>query len=431
MRLPKHHEQLVTRSVVAALAAVSFLAIGADANAANPKCNAVTAKDGSTPLPGTVVVFTGSSAAKPMLKSISQVLAKLSSPVRLVYQSVGSCQGLGDITTGTKEPKGGIYWDELQNSNGELPCDPPDVAGMVPDVGISDVFPSSCNNVTLPADQQDFRGSAQVFDFVVPTKSKADVISQEAAFIVFGWGAQTNTATPWTDANYIFRRSASSGTYTMLTKLVGFDITKLKGTYPNGPTSSSGDVLAAIHNADATAPDKAIAALSADWADANRGGTNAVKALAYQPKGGACGLYSDSGKGSFDKYNVRNGLYPYWGPIHYVTKVLNSVPANPTVGTALSYFTREGLADPAAKKTMIDYEVAAFTVPQCAMNFKRTAEVAPTDTGLVPYTPDEPCGCYYEFKANSAAPAACKTCADDNGCTGTTPKCRYGYCEVK
>lgn len=424
----------VTRSAAAILAAAGIFAVAGEASAANAKCNAPMAKDGTTALPGTVVVFTGSSAAKPMLKAASPLLAKLNPPVRLVYQSVGSCQGLSDVTTQAKDPTTGTYWDEVQNANGELPCDPADIAGIVPDVAISDVFATSCNNITLPNDQKDFTGSSQVFEFIVPPKSKADVISQEAAYIVYGWGGVTNTASPWTDVNYIFRRGATSGTYTMLTKLIGLDITKLKGTCPDGVAckAKTGDILTAVHNADATAPDKAIGIVSADVGDPNRGGPNAIKQLAYQPKGGACGLYPDSGKSALDKYNVRNGLYPFWGPLHFVTKVTGGDPANANVKAALSYFTRAGLTDPAANQSMIDAEVSASTVPQCAMHYARSAEVAPNDSGLHPFTPTSGiCGCYYEFKAAGTAGASCKSCMKDGDCSGGTPKCNYGYCEAK
>jgi ABC-type phosphate transport system substrate-binding protein len=429
MRL-NNYGATVTRSAIAFMAAAGVFAAASNASAANALCSAPMAKDGSTALPGTVIVFTGSSAAKPMLKAASAVLAGLNPPIRLVYQSVGSCQGLSDVTTQTKETQTGTYWDEVQNSNGELPCD---TTGVIPDVAISDVIATSCNNITVPNDQKEFNGSSQVFEFIVPPKSKADSISQEAAYIVYGWGGVTNTATPWTDVNYIYRRGSTSGTYTMLTKLIGLDITKLKGTCPDGAPckAKTGDILTAVHNADATAPDKAIGIVSADVGDPNRGGANAIKQLAYQPKGAACGLYPDSAKGTLDKYNVRNGLYPFWGPLHFTTKVANGDPANPSVKTALSYFTRAGLTDPAANKTMIDAEVSASTIPLCAMHFTRTAEVAVNDTGLVPYTPTSGvCGCYYESKVGTAS-ASCKTCTKDGDCSGGTPKCNYGYCEAQ
>jgi ABC-type phosphate transport system substrate-binding protein len=377
----------------------------------------------NTGLPGTPVFVAGSSAAKPMLKQVSAALAAIpNTPIRLVYQSLGSCAGLSDITTGTKEPATGIVWD---GSGTEVTCDAPS-GGADVDVAISDVYASTCTNITIPNGQKDFLGSAQVFDFVVPPSSKETVISQEAAFVIYGFGAVTNIVNPWNDVNFIFRRSSSSGTYSMAAKLLGLDIAKFKGTIPG--TGKSGDVLTAVHNADATNPDKAIGILSADFADTNRGGPSAIKVLAYQPKGAACGFFPDSSSTTFDKINVREGRYPFWGPLHYVTKVDNQgKPSSQTVATLLSYFTRDGLAVD-AKKKMIDAEVAAYTIPQCAMKVSRTAEVGVNDAPTA-FTPDDPCGCYYEFKATGTAPKACVTCTDDTPCG--TGKCRYGYCEAK
>src|ERR1700690_417939 len=70
-----------------------------------------------TGLPGTVIYVAGSSASKPMLKQVSGTLAIQSSPIRLIYISLGSCAGLSDITTNTKEATTGTYWDETNGLN--------------------------------------------------------------------------------------------------------------------------------------------------------------------------------------------------------------------------------------------------------------------------------------------------------------------------
>src|SRR5438270_8421519 len=93
-------------------AALGILLAAKGASAANPPCNAPVAQGSATVLPGTLVYFTGSTASKPMIKQVSQLLATRGTPIRIIYQGVGSCQGLSDFTTGTKEPKTGTYWDE-------------------------------------------------------------------------------------------------------------------------------------------------------------------------------------------------------------------------------------------------------------------------------------------------------------------------------
>src|SRR5262249_48859147 len=156
-----------------------------------------------------------------------------------------------------------------------------------------------------------------------------------------------------------------SGTYAMLSKLLGLDPSKMKGTIPGA--GKTPDILNAVYAADAQKPDAAIGVLSQDYADANRVGTASttpVKILAFQDKSAACGFYPDSKKDSYDKINVRNGLYPFWGNIHFITNTTSGNPTKPEVGTLLSFFTRTGL-DATNKQKMIDNEVAAFTVPQC------------------------------------------------------------------
>ena len=379
----------------------------------------------NTGLPGTVIYIAGSSAAKPMLKQVSGTLATQASPIRLVYISLGSCAGLSDITTNTKEATTGTYWDETNNLN-ELSCDEP-TGGASVDVAVSDVFATSCSNITLQANQKDFPGSVQVFSFIVPQHSKQTVISNEAAFVVYGWGGTTNVVDSWNDPTYIYKRDPSkSGTYSMLSKLLNLDPNKEKGTIPGA--GKTPDIVNAVYAADAAKPDAAIGVVSEDYADANRPGTSTttpVRVLAYQDKGAACGFFPDSTKDTYDKLNVRTGLYPFWGPIHFITNVTNGTPTKPEVATMLSFFTRQGL-DAADSQKMIDNEVAAYTVPQCAMKVQHTQETSPgASLNLTPYDPPEPCSCYYEFKATGAT--SCTPCT--TSCT--TGVCRYGYCEAK
>lgn len=380
----------------------------------------------ATGLPGTVIYVGGSSAAKPMLKQVSGTLATQTNKIRLIYISLGSCAGLSDITTTTKDSTTGTYWDE-GNSLNELSCDEP-VGGASLDVAVSDVFATSCSNITLLSTQKDFTGSVQVFSFVVAPSSKQNVISEEAAFVTFGWGGVTNVVDTWNDATYIFKRDPTkSGTYSMLSKLLALDPNKMKGTIPG--QGKTPDILNAVHAADATKPDASIGVLSQDYADGNRPGSTSstpVKILAYQDKGAACGFYPDSTKSAFDKLNVRSGLYPFWGPIHFITNVDGGgAPVKPEVASMLSFFTRAGL-DATNKKKMIDNEVAAFTVPQCAMKVSRTAEVSPA-LAITSYDPPEPCGCYYDYKATGAT--SCTVCVDNTPCG--SGQCRYGYCEAK
>ncbi len=388
----------------------------------------------ATGMSGTVVNIGGSTAAKPMIKQLSGTLA--GKGIRVIYWKLGSCAGLSDITTNTNVTGAGAgtYWDENNNLN-ELACDAPN-GGTALDVAVSDVYPSSCNNIALTASQKDFNSTPiQVFSFIVPPLSSKTSISEEAAQVVYGFGGATYSVTPWTDVNYIFKRDPTkSGTYSMLAKLLAFDSSaKEKGTVPGAGDSQA--IVDSVSGANATFPDKAIGVVSEDYADANRTGTKAVKILAYQDKGAACGFYPDSSKSTFDKINVRTGLYPFWGPIHFIANVDNTGhPINPQAAVLLSYFEMTTVSSGDAgvtlaesdKKTMIDNIVAAFTIPQCAMKVQRSSEVSPASPPAS-YSPAEPCGCYYEYKATGAT--SCTQCQNDTPCG--SGKCRYGYCEAK
>jgi ABC-type phosphate transport system substrate-binding protein len=395
-------------------ALVTTLCTSGLAHAANPSCAALG-------VPGTPVYLAGSSAVKPVLKELSATLAALpAAPVRVIYQSVSSCTGLSDVATAKGETATGTWWDDAGT---ERACDVDAVAGQVPDIGLSDVYASTCDSVTVPANFKDFKGPVQVMTFIAPPSSKETAISAEAALVVFGFGGVGTTVAPWTDKAFLIQRPDTSGTRRMIGKAIGLEIGKWRGTEKKG----SGDVLSAVHNADATAPNAGLGILAADFADTNRSGASAIKMLAFQPKGENCSYFPDSSSTTFDKSNVRSGTYPIWGPLHLVAKADNgTTPNSAAAATVVSYFTRTGL-DVASKKKMIDNEVAAHTIPWCAMKVTREGEVGVGATTA--FAPDEPCGCYFELKANGAAASSCKTCADDTTCGAG--KCRYGYCEAK
>jgi hypothetical protein len=377
-------------------------------------------------LSGAVVYVGGSSAAKPMLKNVSATLA--TAGIRLVYVSLGSCVGLTDITgANNTEKSSGVVWDETGTLSdagvgAEITCD--NSAGVGLDVAISDVFPTTCSNITLKGTQTDYHGSNQVFSFIVPTTSKHATISSEAAFVVYGFGGATQVVDTWNDITHIFMRDPTkSGSYAMTSSLIGLLPSKMKGTIPGA--GKTPDILAAVYgDTSGTNKDKSIGVVSQDYADANRPGTNSttpVKILAFQDKGSSCAYFPDSTDKTYDKINVRNGIYPFFGPLHLIADTTPTA----NVTTVLSYFTRTGLTA-AQKKTMIDNEVAAFTIPQCAMKVSRTAEVTPA-LSITPYDSPEPCGCYFEYKATGKT--SCTQCTDNGPCG--SGQCRYGYCEAK
>ncbi len=389
--------------------ATGFLGILAQANTAQ-------AADCST-LPNPVYVA-GSSAVKPFLAKVAAELAGLATPITVVYQGQGSCTGINYLVT---SPTGsitgtGIIWDATTGAEVAGGC-ALSLAGNTVDVGVSDVYATSCPNVVgLPAGVADFYGPIQAMTFAVPLASTKQVISAEAAYLLFGFGTD-GVVGSWTDMTQVMARSATSGTQQMLAAAINVPATKWFGKANAG----SGDVLNGL--AAATSPDAAIGILATDVVDKNR---TKVRALAYQHYGQSCGYTPDSdATTSFDKRNVRDGHYAVWGPLHMLAKVdAQGAVINASAKKVVDYLS---LAEKPTGFDLIQLEAKSGVVPDCAMRVKRTTEVGP----MISYMPKQSCECKFVFEATGAAPASCTACTTSAQCPATAPACNYGYCEVQ
>jgi ABC-type phosphate transport system substrate-binding protein len=380
------------------LAAAALTAAGSAL--ADPDCNT---------LPGSTYI-TGSSAVKPFMAGLGKAL---SGTTTLIYKGQGSCVGVDAVLSSTKITGTASYWDATGT---EKTCNL-DPAGVVADIGVSDVFAQSCPGVAaLPAGVGDFFGPNQVMELVVPTASSQASISAEAAYFVFGFGAAGKVA-PWIDESQLFVRSATSGTQQMIARAINVPADKWKGV----SLGKSGDVLTGV--ASSVNPELAIGILSADVADANR---DKVKTLAFEAfKQTTCGFWPDSTATSFDKRNVRDGHYPIWGPLHFFANVgANNVPTKPDAANLIGYFT--GKVPVPAGVSLLDLEISAHTVPSCAMKVQRSTELGDVSA----FTPADPCGCYFESKLNGSPAMGCTACTADAECGGSATHCRHGFCEA-
>lgn len=384
--------------------AVVCLAAG---TAALSIANAASAASCST-LPGATYI-TGSTAVKPFMAGLGQAL---SGTTTLVYKGQGSCVGVDAVFNGTKITGTASYWD---SAGMEQSCDL-DAAGTAVDVGVSDVFSGTCSGFgPPPAGIGDFFGPNQVMAFVVPKGSSQTLISAEGAYFVYGFG-MAGMVSLWNNDTFIFQRSATSGTQSMIAAAINVPPSKWKGV----SESSAGNMLTAVANA--TQIDAAIGILAATDAD---GARDKVKILAYQHYKQDCAWLPDSTSTSFDKLNVRDGHYPIWGPVHFFAKVDNTnTPTKPEAAKLIGYFT--GKVPTPGSVNLLDLEIAAHTVPACAMKVQRSSELGAVSS----FSPTGACGCYFEAKANAAAPASCMACTKDSECTGSNKHCNYGYCEA-
>src|SRR5262249_55501359 len=148
-----------------------------------------------TALPNRVVID-GSSAVGVFVAKLAQELLQSNPPISVIYKSEGSCNGVNYLASvAPLYPSGtALYWTAASGDAG-LTCD---LAPSTPaDIGISDVFASSCGYSGLPANVKDFTGPIQTMTFAVNENSTAQVISAEAAYLTFGLG--DTGGTPWND----------------------------------------------------------------------------------------------------------------------------------------------------------------------------------------------------------------------------------------
>lgn len=370
-----------------------------------------------------VIYVAGSTAAKPFIAAVAASLEHESPPITLVYQGQGSCTGVQTMVasspstiTGTASTFSGTGTAPVENTMG-CTLDP---AGTTVDVGVSDVYAKTCGpTYTLASDVMDYHGPVQSMNFVVPTGSTQLSISSEAAYLAFGLGADAGGGVPWNDPSVFEVRAPTSGTMLMSGAVIGLPGAKWKGNQ-NAATSN---VLTSLAN-DVTAgkTQTAIGIMSSGDADKNR---STVRALAFQPSGSSCGYTPDSDStSSFDKANTRDGHYAISGPVHLYVHAPSGKIANADVQKFIDYLT--GATDP--DFDLIQVEAKASVVPDCAMRVSRTEDGG----ALASYMPALSCECKFVAEATGTAPSSCTTCSTDDDCKGTgTPKCHYGYCEVK
>jgi len=384
---------------------------------------------------GTIVYVTGSTAVKPFLQQIAQQLAV--GGVYVVYTSTGSCVGVDAVVNATPMKTGpapapaasAIYW-ENSSSSGKA-CDlPPE--GVTADIGISDVFVTSCPGFELTnLDAQDIRdahGPIQTMTFAVPTSSPHSEISAQAAYFVFGFGAASGIRSIdgaeaiWDDEGLILQRSASSGTQAMIAAAIGVPPGRFKGKLHK----TSDDVLADLQSAAGVAETakKAIGILAADYVD-TRNLRAQIRMLGYQDTHQPCAVFPDSTSTARDKRNVRDGHYAIWGPLHLLYRT-------DQVGNPLNETNRQQVTDIlgylAGTKPLpngirlLDVYAQSGVVPECAMQVTRTADGG----NITPYRPPSPCSCVFELKATGATD--CTPCTVQGDC-GEGESCSQGYCE--
>jgi hypothetical protein len=372
-----------------------------------------------------LIFMYGTSDFAPMLRAVQPLLSAGTPPYRAIYQNASSCAGVVSVFDPTKRlmtnpapgatPNYAFYFDD----NGQqVSCLLP-AAGNTIDIGVSNLFSTTCNTTTATYQSgttvSDYTGPVVPFVLSVPASSAETSISAEAAHLVFGLGGHAGgavglkDASPWTDPTYYFIRNSGAGSTVLTALLINVPKAKFWGIDRLSTDNLRDSMLAS------TSADQSIGILSIDYADKNRGN---LRSLYLQSTGQRCGYLPDSSANSFDKLNVRDGHYPLWGYVHFFTPVgPGGVPGD----AAKAVVTRFSIAR--LDQQLIDNIIGASLVPRCAMKVVRSGEVADfqPQTGLS-------CGCYFDWKTTGKTD--CKQCQTSTDCPADRSACNYGYCEA-
>jgi hypothetical protein len=284
-----------------------------------------------------------------------------------------------------------------------------------PHIGLSDVFAQTCGYDLNGSDPNvtDTPGPVQAFGFIVPEGSKQEVISAEAAYMVYGFGDDSGV-TPWNDRGYIYQRSPSSGTQNTIAKVLGIPPDRFFAT----ATVSSDDEAKLVGCSDA--PDKTIGVLAVDLAQS---GEYPVRVLAYQHFDQSCGYFPDSAAKANDKRPVRDGHYFIWSAIHMLTH-----KENPSAkATELIQFVSGIKPPPDDEIDLFQVWAEAHLVPQCAMRVTRGSDGGP----LASFHPTISCYCKYDEVTRGDGNTDCTKCQTASDCPAERPSCTLGYCEAE
>jgi ABC-type phosphate transport system substrate-binding protein len=394
--------------------------LAASARAAAPPCDALP-----SPAPA-AIYMSGSSALAPIFNVIGpKIAAQSNNAYTIVYANNGSCSGVNNIFTDLKVSGGATvsyYPADFNPAGGAKPptCTIP-AGGITIDLALSDVDATLCPNPSpKPADVADFQGPVNDMVIVVPQTSTQQAISAEMAYLVFGLGANGGV-TPWTDPNFYFIRSNTSGTRAMIAANSSLGKNPWLGVAQSG---SDGVFNNVVMQANLSTAEKAIGILGEDYYDAGNNRTS-IKALAFRAFKQKLAYWPDSSLTARDRKNVRDGHYKIWGYVHMLAKVDSG--GMPTDAKA-KYFIdlMQGKVAGDGFDTQ-DAVTDAHLTPICAMHVTHDIEAGDQK----PYSPDAPCDCSFEARATGATPMGCTACTGSGQGTCSSGMCRKGFCEPK
>lgn len=394
-----------------------------------------------------IIYGSGGSAVTATMRQVAAALRALPNPedqITVLWHDPGACIGFDHFVTGTipgATTRNVIFWDAAGVAT---TCQAPTTTGLPVDfahMGNTADFCAAYPN-GVPAGVGDFGAPVQTVNIITDKDSSQKSISAEALYYILGLGASAANVAPWTNPRHMILRTTSSFVHQFVAESIFDSPVKVFYDHPSisgrlGIETGANDVsVTQVVAAGASSPETPIGYVSGSAADAGRA---QVKTLAYQHFGQTCAYWPDSSESSFDKINVRQGLYHFWTPGHFFAPVDagGDIVSNRPGADAP---TRAAIAD--RVRRLFDYFNGALEVPTgvsppireriirvgdiplCAMQVKREG----TAGALSSYAPEEPCGCYFEAIATGNS-QPCPPCTDTDDCTGSQV-CRNSFCEA-
>jgi hypothetical protein len=379
-------------------------------------------------LPNPVIVV-GSADFEPVLADLAARLAVESPAMTIVSVAVGSqaksCAGVRSVVEATNF--GGLPGRSYLRNGPTITTTPCTFSsGQTADIAISEVFYETCTNVPQPrpADIADLTGPVQPVLFVGAKTNTGEYLSYEEARSVFGCGVSSTrtVAGRYNDPTWVFCRDPAAGTQMTIAKSLSLADSMLPACrFFNNDSRLIVDLVVrddpATTGVEYEPPSKAVGFTSAGAFDRQRA---ALNQLAFQGPGQTKAFYADSSTVVFDRRNVRDGHYPIWGYIHFITKTSGG-SVSPRVSELVGWINGTKTS---AGIDAFDLALQAGLIPQCAMKVKRS-----TDGGLLsPFTPPKACHCAFEAHSAQIIPAGCVPCASPSACTGGLT-CQHGFCD--
>lgn len=344
--------------------------------------------------------------------------ARGSDQMTVVYLPLSSCSTY-DYTIERLPFEGTMrYWSP---DGSQQECEIPAGSGIVSNLNAMDLGGRTCRpDEAVPTGIKEFPGHVEVIGFVVPQTSSQRAITATEGYFLMKFGAEADRqVSPWTNPERIVIRNPGSSTQLTIGAAVGWSGKLWSGSLTN-TNSGSGNVRDKVIAANGTpAAEETIGILNSGKWDKNR---DSIRHLAFQPFNGCLGaVFADSTSSAFDKRNVRDGHYPIWTNIRFITEVdASGEPIDPRTKRFIDIAT--GVADVGFNTAQA--LITTGNIPTCAMRVKRDVDGGP----LSDFAHPAPCDCFFE-ETIQAGSSGCAACVNPGDCESGV--CRNGWCEAR